>query len=146
MDIYADIDLFFHAYELRFNKALAGDKVDVTEVASAFAASFIEASPLGVVCGNNDEAFRQSIPADYEFYKKIGTTSVLIASKEITKLDEHHLMVKVYWKASYKKKNGHTDQIPFHVIYFLQQLGRDLKIFAYITGNEQKVMKEHGLI
>ncbi len=36
--------------------------------------------------------------------------------------------------------------IEFDVFYILQDINNELTIFAYITGDEQGVMKEHGLI
>jgi hypothetical protein len=35
--------------------------------------------------------------------------------------------------------------IDFDTFYFVQRI-KNLKIFAYITGDEQKVLKEHGLV
>lgn len=139
------LEEFFAEYEARFNRALGGS-VDVEAIAGAFTDCFIEANPKGVACGKNDEKFRTMIPQGMEFYRSIGTKSMKIASLSITPLDDCHSMVKVHWQAFYEKKDGSKDVIDFDVIYLLQTGGKKMKIFAYITGDEQKVLRERGLI
>ncbi|HWR25053.1 MAG TPA: hypothetical protein VN278_02355 [Methanosarcina sp.] len=139
------LEEFFREYEARFNRALAGT-VDAEATANAFADCFIEANPSGVLCGKNDDQFRNIIPQGYEFYKKIGTKSMSIDSVKISLLDEYHSMAKVHWHALYGKSDGSEERIEFDVIYFVQILEEKPKIFAYITGDEQGVLREKGLI
>lgn len=140
------IDIFFEAYALRFNKSLSGQDTDIEGTINSYANSFVEASPLGVSMAKNDQSFKEAIPKAYEFYKSIGTKSMKILSKEITPLDEFHSMVKVHWKANYVKRDGATEEILFDVIYILQHKEQTPKIFAYITGDEQKALMKKGLI
>ena len=138
---------FFARYEERLNAALAEKPVvDVEATAAAFADCFIEASPLGVSCGKNDDELRAVIPKGYEFYRSIGTKSMNVLSLEATQLDEYHWMAKIHWEALYVKKDGSDLKLEFDVIYFLQALGGALKIFAFIAGDEQKLYREHGLV
>jgi hypothetical protein len=139
------IKVFFTAYESRTNAALAGN-IDVEGTMQSFANCFVEASPVGITCGNNDEQFRESIPKGIEFYRSIGTTEMKILAMDITVLDDFHGMAEVYWEAIYNTKEGKEDIIEFTVIYFVQGLNDQIKIFAYITGDEQKVLRERGLI
>jgi hypothetical protein len=141
------VEMFFSAYEARFNTAL-GDLAtdDVEGTASAFADYFVEASPVGVSGGKNDDGFRAMIPKGNDFYRSIGTQLMKIKSLKITPLDDYHVQAKVSWQAAYKKKDGSKDSIDFDVIYFLQVLNGPPKIFAYITGDEQKVYKEKGIV
>lgn len=136
---------FFAAYEQRFNTALQGE-TDVEGTAGAFAPFFVEASPAGIHGGSNDSEFRKKIPQGMEFYRSIGTYSMEILSQDVTQLDNLHFMVKIHWKATYRNKDNSDLAIEFDVIYFLQLKEGALKIFAYITGDEDKVMREHGLI
>lgn len=136
---------FFSEYEARFNKAMAGN-IDTEGTANAFASCFIEASPFGVNCGKNDEQFRAMIPKGYEFYRSIGTKSMKIISLDISSLDSFHSTVKVHWQANYIKKDGSEESIDFDVIYFIQMINDQLKVFAYITGDEQGALRERGLI
>lgn len=141
------LDNFFQNYEARIEKALQENpEVDVKATADAFADFFVEASPAGISGGKNDEDFQKQIPKGFEFYRSIGTKSMKVVSKQITQLDAFHTLVKAHWKALYEKTDGTNDEIEFDVIYFVQTLGEKSKIFAYITGDEQKIMKEHGLI
>jgi hypothetical protein len=55
-------------------------------------------------------------------------------------------MAKVHWQAIYNKKDKSKESIEFDVIYFVQTVNDQLKIFAYITGDEQGVLRERGLI
>jgi hypothetical protein len=139
------IKAFFTAYESRFNASLAG-KIDLEGTTQSFANCFVEASPAGIICGNNDEQFRESIPKGIEFYKSIGTTEMKILAMDITVLDDLHAMAEVYWEAIYNTKDGREDVIEFTVIYLVQGVNDQIKIFAYITGDEQKVLRENGLI
>ena len=136
---------FFAAYEKRFNDALQGE-TDVEGTANAFGPFFVEASPAGIHGGSNDQEFRKKIPQGMDFYRQIGTHTMEIISQEVTPLDDMHYMVKIQWKATYKNKDNTELAIEFDVIYFLQNREGQLKIFAYITGDEDKVMREHGLI
>jgi hypothetical protein len=136
---------FFNLYADRFNNAL-NNSTDLGKTANSFSDCFIGASPLGVMCGNNNEDFRVALRQGYEFYKSIGITAMDIVSKETTILDDFHEMTKVRWKSSYLKKDRSRGSIEFDNIYFTQTKGKESKIFAYITGDEQAVLKEHGLI
>jgi hypothetical protein len=143
---YHQINYFFEQYERRFNDALQGAPPDIEAVTQSFADCFVEASPVGIICGKNDEQFRMKIPQGYEFYKKIGIVSMNILSKQIDFLDDFHVMVKVQWNSIFTKKDNSKSNIEFQVIYFLQVKDDNHKIFSYITGDEQKALKDHGMI
>lgn len=140
------IDDFFHQYAKLLNMALKGDTPDVEVTASNFSDCFIEASPLGVHCGKNDEQFRTMIPRGYSFYKSIGITKMNILTKTITLLDDYHSMTKIHWESGFVRTDNSTGSIEFDVIYFIQTREKKHKIFAYITGDEQAALKENGLI
>jgi hypothetical protein len=141
----AALEKFFADYARRFNESLKGN-VDVEATAAAFASCFIEASIHGVICAKNDDQFRAMIPRGTDFYRSIGTTSMNIRSTEITSLDDHHDMVRVFWGSLYVKPDGAQVTIDFDVIYVLEDIRGTPKIFGYITGDEQNVLREHGLI
>ena len=146
-NIIKRINVFFEAYENRFNASLTTGKVDVKGTSESFAKYFIEASPLGVNSGKNNFFFRWMIPRGYAFYRKIGTKSMKILSKEITPIDTLHTMVKVRWSSHYIRQ---TDRSPitldFDVTYFLQHIDQEIKIFAYVTGDERRMLREMDLI
>jgi len=139
------LERFFAGYEAAFNRSL-GETPDVETIIRAFADCFIAANPKGVACGKNDEQLRTAIMQGYEFYKSIGTKSVKIVTLTVTSLDDYHSLAKVHYKALYKKKDSNEELVDFDVIYLIQTLAENPKIFAYITGDEQKLLREKGLI
>lgn len=140
------IDDFFNQYSDIFNNAISGYDHDIEQTAELYSDCFIGANPLGVQCGKNDKELRDFLLNGYEFYKKLGTTSMDIVSKEITILDEFHTMTKVWWKSNFIKQDSSKVSIEFENIYFTQTKDNQHKVFAWITGNEQAVLKEYGLI
>lgn len=140
-----NIESFFNDYAARFNEAVAGKETDASETARCFADYFVESSPAGVIGGKNDDSFKEKIPEGYAHYKDIGITAMNILSKEISIIDEFHAMAKIHWQSVYRKKDGKEGVIEFDVTYFLNTKD-GVKIFAYVTGDEQAALKEHGLI
>lgn len=145
--LHAPIEAFFDAYARRFNAALADPPVeDVDATAAAFATYFVEASPVGVLGGANDRRFHAMIPQGNAFYRSIGTKSMAVSRLAITEIDDLHAMVRVFWDSRYQKPDGSEVAIPFQVVYMLQVLDGTPRIFAYVTGDEQRVLREHGLL
>ena len=140
------IEEFFSLYEKNFNDSLSDYTNNINEImASSFADCFIESSPAGVNCGKNDEQFAYVIRQGIGFYRSIGSESMHITDKEITLLDDLHAMCKISWKYVYRK-DGKEGTIDFVVFYFVRTSDEVIKIFAYIAGDEQKALKEKGLI
>ena len=55
-------------------------------------------------------------------------------------------LVKVNWNSSFVRKDKTEGDISFDVFYLIQKIDEDIKIFAYITGDEQQALKDQGLI
>ena len=141
-----NIEDFFSAYETNFNAGLSGENQETQmAISSSFTECFIESSPLGVMCGKNGEEFIANINRGFQFYRTIGSLSMKIISREITPINDLHDMVKVNWRYSFKKEDN-EDFIDFENTYFLKTLNNQTKIFAYIAGDEQKALKEKGLL
>ena len=134
---------FFAAYAKRMNDALADPKsLDVAAMRAAFADYFVGANPNGVMGAKNGLLFRLILPRGVARYRKLGTLAMDIEKIEVTGLDDVHAMAKVDWRARYRT----GQQIPFTNIYFLQIRDREPKIFAWITPDEEKALKEAGLV
>ena len=140
-----EIENFFNRYERRFNAALSDGQIDIDGTVNSFASDFIEASPTGVIVGKNNNEFKESIGRGWTFYKEIGIRTMNILSKEINILDEFHAIVKVHWNSSFARKDNTNGDIAFDVFYLLQKRD-DIRIFAYITGDEQQALKDAKLI
>jgi hypothetical protein len=139
---------FFQAYQDRMNAALeAPPKVDVAAATAAFARYFVGSNPKTVSGGRNGWFLRFMIPRGYAFYRKIGTRRMEVRGLEVEALDDFHAMARTHWWSSYRKKSGETVEIEFDNIYFLHiPASGEPKIFAYVTGDEQQVLKDHGLV
>ncbi len=138
---------FFRDYEARFNRSLEDPpQVDSEGMRESFADYFVAASPAGVVGGKNGLKFRFALPRGFAFYRKIGTRSMKISALDVLPLDALHAMATVAWDSRYRRDDGKKVRIEFTNRYFLQLQDGEPKIFAYITGDEQKVLKENGLI
>jgi hypothetical protein len=146
MDEIVVIERFFEAYAAGFARALADPpEVDLEATAGAFADCFIAAGTEGVSCGRNDETFRMQIPQGYAFYRQIGIRSMTVATLAPSQLDERYWGVRVGWSARYEH-DGRTGEVGFEVLYFVQMTGLGPKIFAYITGDEERELRRLGLL
>ena len=135
----------FERYERVFNAALHGD-VDMDDVAALYAADFIAASPAGVMTGKNDEQLKQVMAQGYARYRAIGTKEMRMRGLRISPMDEHHCVAHVAWRATYVRNDKPDVTIDFDVHYLVQQLGAEPKVFGWVSGDEQAVLKEHGII
>ena len=140
------LEQFFAAYEDRVNRALNDPpEVDIDGTVSAYTECFIEAHPGGTICFQNDEAFRAAVPQLFESQRKLGAKSMKIAHLTLTPLDDYHTMAKVSWEAAYLKQDGSTVTAAFDEIYFVQTLNQTSKVFAYISGDQEKLLQEIGV-
>jgi len=141
----ASVKAFFERYESLFNRALAGD-TDMDEVAALYAAEFIAASPLGVMAGKNDEQLKEAMAQGYEGYRAMGTKEMRIRNVRISPMDEHHCVAHVAWTATYARKDRPDVTIDFDVHYLVQKLDGEPKVFGWVSGDEQALLKERGII
>lgn len=134
----------FDRYEQAFERALHGE-VDMDEVAALYATAFIGASPAGVMTAANDDQFRNVMAQGYAHYRAIGTKAMRVRELRILPMDEHHCVAHVDWTATYARKDRPDVEIAFTVHYLVQKLEEDAKVFGWITGDEQALLKAHGV-
>ena len=139
------VNELFERYQEFFRKALM-NKVDMEQVASSYASAFIAASPAGVSVGQNDEQLKQTMQLGFEYYRQIGTKDMRLRNVRIAPIDERHCLAHVAWTATYERANDSDVSIDFEVHYFVQQLKGTPKIFGWVSGDEQAVLKQHGII
>ncbi|MBZ7922236.1 nuclear transport factor 2 family protein [Ensifer adhaerens] len=135
----------FTRYEATFGRALAG-KVEMDEVLTLYASDFIAASPTGVTSGKNDDALRQVMAKGYEHYRAIGTRQMKLRDLRLSPIDDCHCMAHAAWTATYARKGQADTSIDFDVHYLVQVVGGEAKVFGWISGDEQALLKEHGII
>ena len=134
----------FERYERCFNTSLNGE-MDMEEVASLYASDFIAASPAGLMTGKNDDQLRQMMAQGYERYRAMGTKEMRIRDVCLSPIDEHHCMAHVAWTATYARQNQSDIGIDFDVHYFVQTLDGEPKVFGWVSGDEQALLRKHGI-
>jgi hypothetical protein len=135
----------FERYESFFNRSLGGD-MDMDEVASLYAPAFIGAAPAGVMTGKNDDQFKQVMAQGYAHYRAIGTKGMRIRNIRLSPIDEHHCMAHVAWTATYARKDQPDAAIDFDVHYFVQKVDGEPKVFGWVSGDEQALLRQHGVV
>lgn len=140
----ASVRELFERYERLFNQALGGD-VDVREVASLYASSFIAATPAGVMTGRNNDQLKQVMSQGYARYRAMGTKQMRIRAVRVSPLDEHHSVVQVEWTGTYARKNQPDVAIDFDVHYFVRTADGRSKVFGWVSGDEQALLSQHGI-
>ena len=135
----------FERYESFFNRSLRGD-MDLDEVAALYASEFIAASPSGVTTGKNDDQLKQVMAQGYAHYRAIGTKEMRIRDVRLSPIDNHHCVAHVAWTATYARIDQPDVAIDFDVHYFVQKLDGEPKVFGWVSGDEQALLRKHGII
>lgn len=135
----------FERYQSLFNQALGGDP-DMDAVASLYASDFIAASPAGVMTGKNGDQLKRVMAQGYARYRAIGTKGMRIRDVRISPIDEHHCLAHVAWTATYAREGRPDTAIDFDVHYLVQKLDDDAKVFGWVSGDEDALLKKHGIV
>lgn len=141
----ASVRKLFERYERFFNQALGGD-IDMDEVASLYASEFIAASPAGLMTGKNDDHLKQVMTQGYAHYRDIGTKEMRIRTIRLSPIDDLHCVAHVAWRAIYARKDQPDVAIDFDVHYLVQEQKGEPKVFGWVSGDEQALLKKHGII
>lgn len=141
----ARVRKLFERYEQLFNLSLGGD-MDMRAIASLYASHFIAATPAGVVTGRNNDKLKQVMAQGYGHYRAIGTKEMRIRDIRLSPIDEHHCVAHVAWTATYARKGQSDLAIDFDVHYFVRVVDGEPKVFGWVSGDEQALLKQHGLI
>lgn len=141
----ASVRMLFEHYERLFKASLEGD-VDMDEVAALYASEFIGASPAGVMTGRNDEQFQEVMARGYAHYRAIGTKEMRIREIRVSPIDALHCLAHVAWSATYAREDQPDATIEFEVHYLVQKLKEEAKVFGWISGDEQALLKKHGIL
>lgn len=138
---------FFDDYGRTSNDGLQDPPtIDAEKTADFFAAYFVGSTPQAVFGSANDASFRKVIPQGFADYRKVGGKQMSITDVKVTPLDDIHAMAEVGWDFAYLNSAGKSGNIRFTNFYFLTTASGSPKIFAYITADEEKAMKDHGLV
>jgi len=139
------IRAFFGRYAAVFNRALYGE-IDMDEAASLYAPEFIAASPQGVMAGKNDDGLKHAMAQGYARYRAIGTREMRLGAVRLSALDDLHCVAHVGWTAVYAREDEPDIAIEFEVHYFVQTLAGEPKVFGWVSGDEEALLREHGIV
>lgn len=81
----------------------------------------------------------------YKYYRAIGTQEMQFLDVSVAKIDELHVIAHTTWQATYLKDDQEIT-IPFNAHYLLQIRQNKPVIFVWITGDEQQLLQEYGII
>lgn len=82
----------------------------------------------------------------YAFYRRIGTRAMALRDVTTTPIDAAHWLAQVGYRAHYVKPDGEPLDLDFEVNYMLAARGDTYEIFAFVTGDEMALYREHGLL
>ena len=140
----ASLRSFFERYASVFRRALQGDG-DMNEVAGLYAPAFISSTPAGVSTGTNDERLKQAMTEGYARYRDQGMTDMRLRGLRVSPIDERHCVAHVAWTATYARKDKSQTAIDFEVHYFVRDQNAEPKVFGWVSGDEEALLKKHHL-
>lgn len=139
------VNELFQRYQEFFRRGLKNE-ADMEQVASSYATAFIAASPAGVSVGQNDEQLKQVMRQGFERYRQMGTKDMILRQVRVDPIDECHCVAHVAWTATYDRSAAPDVSIDFDVHYLVQQLDDGPKIFGWVSGDEQALLRQHGIV
>ncbi|MBL0934470.1 MAG: nuclear transport factor 2 family protein [Rhizobiaceae bacterium] len=135
----------FERYERFFMRSLAGE-IGMGEADALYADAFIAASPAGALTGKNDDSFKKALADGYDHYRSIGTKAMRMRDIRVSPMDGNHCIAHVAWTAVYARRDRPDTEIDFDVHYLIQELDDGPRIFGWVSGDEQAVLKAHGIV
>jgi len=135
----------FERYEHVFRCALRGD-MNMNEAALLYAPEFIATTPAGVVTGKNDEQLKHVMAEGYARYRAQGMKDMRVRGLRISPIDEDHCVAHVAWTAAYARKGQPDVALDFEVHYFVRDRRSEPRVFGWVSGDEQALLKQHGLM
>ncbi|MDX8527577.1 nuclear transport factor 2 family protein [Mesorhizobium sp. MSK_1335] len=141
----ADVQKFFKAYGKVYNDAVDGN-VDMDNFGAMYSTGFVSVTPAGVMAGENGKQFQDMMRKGFEAYRAMGSKTMTCKDVSVTAIDQDHCVAKVQWSGEYERKNNENVTIDFEVDYLVERRDGSLKVFGWITGDEQAVFKKHGLL
>ena len=130
-----DVKMFFDAYEENSNTP------GPEHIASQYGDTFMFAGPQGVQSVKKED-FLRVLPKREGFFKAAGLIDSRIQSLEEIRLDDHYVMVKVFWAMSFEKRTGEPIEVDLATTYMLYQGDAEFQIVFQL--DHQDFMKKVG--
>lgn len=141
-----DIEEFFTRYQNLFNRAVSGED-NLGDIKHLYADEFIAATPHGAHTGKIDAEFEAVMAKGYERYRSIGTKGMKVQGIDIHDIDDAHCLARVRWDSVYQQPDNDEEiHIPFEVSYLLERQNEKLKVFGWVSGDEEELLKVNGVL
>ena len=140
-----DYDSFFRAYVDFYNGALA-EKPVIGDLRQCYAEFIVGASPGSVMGGENGEEYGKVLDKGFGFYRAIGVTKMSVRRTEASEIMAGHDMIRVFFRADMRRKDGSEFPVDFEVVYIAQRRDGGPKIFAFMSDNELELFKKLGVV
>ncbi|MBZ9850101.1 nuclear transport factor 2 family protein [Mesorhizobium sp. CA14] len=141
----ADVQKFFKTYEKVYNDAIA-DNVDMDDVGALYSTGFVSVTPAGIMAGENGQQLKDTMKKGFEAYRALGSKRMTCKDVSVTPIDQDHCVAKVQWSGDYERKEKRPVTIDSEVDYLVERRDGSLKVFGWISGDEQAEFKKHGLL
>lgn len=82
----------------------------------------------------------------YERYRAMGTKAMRLREVRLDPIDGLHGVAHVAWTATYARGDGPDVAIDFDVHYLLQERDGELKVFGWVSGDEEASLRKHGIL
>jgi hypothetical protein len=76
----------------------------------------------------------------------MGTKNMKMDGVDVHEIDATHCVVRVSWNSTYQKPGSAETDIPFDVSYLLEQRDGKLRVFGWIAGDEEALLKANGVL
>lgn len=138
---------FFTHYAQEFNRGLNGAP-DMQALAGLYAEAFVASAPAGVMVGRNDAELARITADGFRRYRDLGMTRMELEGVTVSSIDDLHALARTAWKAVYAVKSAEAGEkvIRFTNVYLVRlDASGALKVFGWITGDEEEAMRAHGI-
>ena len=133
----------FARYEHLFAESLA-DPARAGDMEPLYTSDVLAASQQGVVAGKTRD-FLGALAQGFERYRAQGLRQMRVSSLRIVPIDEGHCLAHVGWNARYERDDLPSTTISFEVHYLVQLRQGEARVFAWIAGDEEAALREHGV-
>jgi hypothetical protein len=96
--------------------------------------------------GKNDDHLKEVMAQGYARYRAMGTKAIRISNVRVSPIDAYHCVAHVAWTATYARQDQPDMTINFDVHYFVQKLDGEPKVFGWVSGDEQALLRKQDII
>ncbi len=82
----------------------------------------------------------------YARERAVGMKDMAIRHVRLSPIDDRHCVAHVAWTATYARSGRPDVAIDFDVHYFVQTLDGEPKVFGWVSGDEQALLRTHGIL